>query len=163
MTAQLFQPVFRSDVTVSIPGTTQSTPVAPKQVLSEQSAGELAEVLTTAKRPAKVIRDKSGAIIGHPITYKGSLEFDVNGDIKQTGDGATASAAAPHLLFDDKTIVNAGLLADYWVRNPPAEGQKYNIALKNALIDIEQEAANQGYIDEETRAARIAGITGENK
>lgn len=163
MTAQEFKPIFRSDVTVAVPGSTQTTPVASKQVLSEQSAEELASILTAAGRPCKVIRDKSGAIVGHPITYMGALVYDVNGNLSQSEGGASASAMAPHLLFDDKTIINAGLLADYWERNPPAEGQRYNIALKHALIDVEQEAANQGYITREEADLRRSTITGENK
>lgn len=143
MTAAEYKPKFRDDVTTDVGGRPQT--VAPKQVLTEDSAKELQAILA-AEGPdyaGEIVRDSSGAIIGHPITYKGGLKKDTDGNWIWDQHGATPSAQAPHLVFADGTIVNAGLVADYWNRHVPNPGDKVVVALRDAKIEIDGERENQ--------------------
>jgi hypothetical protein len=136
--ADNFKPEFRKDVTVSVPGAAP-TAVAPKQCLTMESAEQLKAIFEAEGLPCSIVE-------GHPMNFAG---------------GATVSHLVPYLRFHDGesgfdqesqgvihttgTTINAGLLADYWVHNPPKKLQPVNVALRNALLDYDRSAKDQSF------------------
>lgn len=153
--AQSYKPKFRNDVFVNNPDNTRAQ-INERYCLTNESAEELVAVLHEQGIEAEVIQagpqaSPNAAREDAKRVAAQQLDPTTDGPTGGFGGGFSHSDTVAFLQLKDGpdggpgTVLNAGLLANYYANNPYREGSLQNVGLNKVLKDIEEAKQAQGF------------------